>query len=49
LLYNARTLHSTMPNNSEEFRSALLINALDINIIKRIKEVDMSNKGANFR
>jgi len=49
LMYNARTLHSTMPNNSEEFRSALLINALDINIIKRIKEVDMSNKGANFR
>jgi hypothetical protein len=48
LIYNSRTLHSTMPNNSEDFRSALLINALDVNIMKRIKEVDMSNKTAKF-
>jgi ectoine hydroxylase-related dioxygenase (phytanoyl-CoA dioxygenase family) len=48
LIYNSRTLHSTMPNNSEDFRSALLINALDVNIMKRIKEVDMSNKTARF-
>jgi ectoine hydroxylase-related dioxygenase (phytanoyl-CoA dioxygenase family) len=48
LIYNARTLHSTMPNNSEDFRSALLINALDTAILKRIREVDMSNKGARF-
>lgn len=49
LIYNSRTLHSTMPNNSEDFRSALLINALDVNIMKRIKEVDMSNKTARFK
>ena len=48
LIYNSRTLHSTMPNNSEDFRSALLINALGVNIMKRIKEVDMSNKTARF-
>ena len=48
LIYNSRTLHSTMPNNSEDFRSALLINALDTSILKRIREVDMSNKGARF-
>ena len=49
LIYNSRTLHSTMPNNSEDFRSALLINALGVNIMKRIKEVDMSNKTARFK
>ena len=48
LMYNSRTLHSTMPNNSDEFRSALLINALDLEIIDYIKEVDISNKGAKF-
>ena len=48
LIYNTRTLHSTMPNNSDSFRSALLINALDINIIKRIREVDMNTKTARF-
>jgi len=47
-MYNSRTLHSTMPNNSDEFRSALLINALDLEIIDYIKEVDISNKGAKF-
>ena len=48
LIYNSRTLHSTMPNNSNEFRSAILINALDVNIIKRIREVDMNTKTARF-
>ena len=48
LIYNTRTLHSTMPNNSENFRSAILINALDVNLIKRIREVDMNTKTARF-
>ena len=48
LIYNSRTLHSTMPNNSNEFRSAMLINALDVNIIKRTREVDMNTKTARF-
>ena len=48
LIYNSRTLHSTMPNNSENFRSAILINALDVNLIKRIREVDMNTKTARF-
>ena len=48
LMYNSRTLHSTMPNNSNEFRSALLINALDVEIIDYIREVDMNTKTARF-
>ena len=48
LIYNSRTLHSTMPNKSDEFRSAILINALDVNLIKRIREIDVSNKTARF-
>ena len=47
-MYNARTLHSTMPNNSDEFRSALLINALSVEIIDYIREVDMNTKTARF-
>lgn len=49
LIYNSRTLHSTMPNNSNEFRSALLLNAIDVNIIARIKELDMNTKTAHWK
>tara|TARA_R110001632_G_scaffold31209_3_gene81511 strand:- start:673 stop:795 length:123 start_codon:yes stop_codon:yes gene_type:complete len=38
-----------MPNNSNEFRSALLLNALDVNIITRIKELDMNTKTAHWK
>lgn len=48
LIYNSRTLHSTMPNNSNQHRSALLINALANSVISTVKEVDMSNKTARF-
>ena len=41
LMYDGRTLHSTMPNNSNDFRSALLINALNKDIIARVKELDI--------
>ena len=37
LMYDGRTLHSTMPNKSTEFRSALLINALKSDIISRVR------------
>jgi hypothetical protein len=40
LMYDGRTLHSTMPNNSTDFRSGLLINALHKSIISRVKELD---------
>lgn len=40
LMYDSRTLHSTMPNKSTEYRSALLINALKSDIIPRVKELD---------
>ena len=40
LMYDSRTLHSTMPNNSNEFRSALLINILEKDIIPRVRELD---------
>jgi ectoine hydroxylase-related dioxygenase (phytanoyl-CoA dioxygenase family) len=40
LMYDGRTLHSTMPNKSTEFRSALLINALKSDIIPRVQELD---------
>ena len=39
-MYDGRTLHSTMPNNSKEFRSALLINALQKDIIEDVKLLD---------
>lgn len=42
LMYDGRTLHSTMPNNSEDFRSALLINILEKDIIPRVRELDMN-------
>ena len=40
LMYDSRTLHSTMPNKSTKFRSALLINALKSDIIQRVQELD---------
>lgn len=40
LMYDGRTLHSTMPNKSTEFRSALLINVLKADIIPRVQELD---------
>lgn len=40
LMYDGRTLHSTMPNNGSEYRSALLINALASDIIDRVQELD---------
>ena len=46
LIYNSRTLHSTMPNNSNNFRSALLMNALDVKIIEHIREIDYNTKTA---
>lgn len=42
LMYDSRTLHSTMPNKSTEFRSALLINALKSDIIPRVRELDQN-------
>lgn len=40
LMYNGRTLHSTMPNNADTFRSALLINALSKDIINKANLLD---------
>lgn len=40
LMYDGRTLHSTMPNGSQEFRSALLINVLEKSIIDRVRQLD---------
>ena len=40
LMYDSRTLHSTMPNHSTQFRSALLINALQKDIIEDVKILD---------
>ena len=40
LMYDGRTLHSTMPNNSTEFRSALLINLIKTDIIPELRLVD---------
>jgi len=40
LMYDGRTLHSTMPNNSDRYRSALLINVLLEEILPRVRELD---------
>ena len=46
LFYNCRTLHSSMPNNTDIDRPALLINYLDRSIIDEVRKLDnvwMSN------
>ena len=45
LMYHGRTLHSTMPNNSHDFRSALLINVLRRDIIEKANKL---NKNADL-
>lgn len=40
LLYNCRVLHSSMPNNTDKPRPALLLNYLDKSIIEDVKKVD---------
>jgi hypothetical protein len=40
LIYNSRTLHSTMPNKSNFHRSALLINAVAKSVMPTIKRLD---------
>jgi len=40
LVYNCRVLHSSMPNNSDKPRSALLLNYLHKSILSEVKEVD---------
>lgn len=40
LMYDGRILHSTMPNHSDQFRSALLINVMEKDIIPRVQELD---------
>lgn len=46
LFYNCRVLHSSMPNDQNTSRPALLLNYLDLSIIEDIKTIDniwMSN------
>jgi ectoine hydroxylase-related dioxygenase (phytanoyl-CoA dioxygenase family) len=40
LLYNCRLLHSSMPNDADMIRPALLLNYLDSNIISEVKVLD---------
>lgn len=40
LFYNSRVLHSSMPNNTNSPRPALLCNYLDTDIIEEIKSLD---------
>lgn len=40
LIFNARTLHSSMPNSQPVERPALLINYIDKNIMEEIKIID---------
>lgn len=40
LLYNCRVLHSSMPNNSDKPRPALLLNYLDKSIINDVADLD---------
>ena len=46
-MYDGRTLHSTMPNHSNQFRSALLINALQKDIMEDVKLLD--NNGIKLK
>lgn len=40
LMYNCRVLHSSMPNNNDKSRPALLLNYLERSIVKDVAEVD---------
>lgn len=40
LFYNCRVLHSSMPNNSDLDRPALLINYIDKSIVQEVSELD---------
>lgn len=40
LLYNCRVLHSSMPNNTDRDRPALLFNYLDESITEEVRQVD---------
>lgn len=40
LIYNCRVLHSSMPNNTDKARSALLLNYLDKTIIDEVADLD---------
>jgi ectoine hydroxylase-related dioxygenase (phytanoyl-CoA dioxygenase family) len=40
LMYNCRVLHSSMPNNTDKPRSALLLNYLHKSIINEVSEID---------
>jgi ectoine hydroxylase-related dioxygenase (phytanoyl-CoA dioxygenase family) len=42
LLYDGKTLHSTMPNKSENFRSALLINAIRNDALQIVRDNDVN-------
>jgi ectoine hydroxylase-related dioxygenase (phytanoyl-CoA dioxygenase family) len=40
LIYNCRVLHSSMPNNTDKARSALLLNYLHKDIMQEVSELD---------
>jgi ectoine hydroxylase-related dioxygenase (phytanoyl-CoA dioxygenase family) len=40
LMYNCRVLHSSMPNNTDKPRSALLLNYLHKSVIDEVAEID---------
>jgi hypothetical protein len=40
LIYNCRILHSSMPNNTDKARSALLLNYLNKDIIDEVSKLD---------
>lgn len=40
LMYNCRVLHSSMPNNTDKDRPALLLNYLDRSIVKDVTKLD---------
>lgn len=47
LMYDGRTLHSTMPNKSEKYRSALLINALRNDCLGIVQNNDINTDSTN--
>lgn len=42
LMYDGKTLHSTMPNKSQDFRSALLINAIRNDALQIVRDNDVN-------
>lgn len=44
VMWDSRTLHSTMPNNSDDFRAGLLLNFIRADIVAAVDDIDKNTQ-----